>query len=835
MAIRIAIAGVGNCASSLVQGLFYYKNVKTNGETIPGLMHNVLGGYKISDIEIVAAFDIDERKVGKDVSEAVFAQPNCTKMFSDIPHLGIKVEKGPVLDGVAEHMEGSGRNEFAVAEGREADVAAILKKSKADVLINYMPVGSEKAAKFYAQCALDAGCAFVNCMPVFISSDREWANKFREKNLPIIGDDVKSQLGATIVNRTLAKLFEDRGVKIDRMYQLNVGGNSVTGDQEIMLSIDGKIRNVKIGEFIDSFVDVYGEKRDDGKDIVVLDGSKQRIECFTVDDNYNVTLSNVDALIRHKISEPVYEIVTEEGRGIRITGDHNVFVLNDNGDLSEIPVKLIKENETYIAVPRSMECVAQEDLKNIDLTPFLGSFFVKEVSDGYIKIHNQELKIPVQFPVTDELLQTLGLWLADGNFDRNGNSSNIELACGDEPECMGVVTGLVGGMGINYNVRKDGIRVRLLSKTLSKIFRLALGLTGNCYTKRVPEWVFNLSDRQTALVLRGYLSGDGGVTGKQIRWTSVSENLIRDLQTLLLRLGINSTIFKETYRKNRKGAYDSPLGCCWHGLMGSKEDVGLFINKVGFLQKFKNEAAVEAYDKIKKSNWNRVPNIPLFKKWKIKSTTWYKNPAIVAGIVLQQLGKVKNDFEKEKIKQICSGDVHFVRVKNIKKMEAGDIYVYDLSTKPFERFICSNILVHNTDFRNMLDRNRLKSKKISKTEAVQSNIPKRLEDDNIHIGPSDYVPWLNDNKIAFIRIEGHNFGNIPVELELRLSVEDSPNSAGVVIDAIRCCKIALDRKVAGPLTAASAYFCKHPAEQFSDEAARAMLEEFIETKQLVAA
>ncbi len=365
MVIRVAIAGVGNCASSLVQGLYYYKNVKSNSETIPGLMHNVLGGYKISDIEIVAAFDIDARKVGRDVSEAVFAEPNCTKMFSDVPNLGVSVDKGPTLDGVAEHMEGDGKNSFVIAEGKEADVVNILKKSRADVLVNYMPVGSEKAAKFYASAAIDANCAFVNCMPVFIASNKEWANKFSKAGLPIIGDDIKSQIGATIVNRMLAKLFEDRGVKIDRMYQLNVGGN--------------------------------------------------------------------------------------------------------------------------------------------------------------------------------------------------------------------------------------------------------------------------------------------------------------------------------------------------------------------------------------------------------------------------------------------------------------------------------------TDFKNMLDRSRLKSKKISKTESVQSNMPKRLEDDDIHIGPSDYVPWLNDNKIAFIRIEGHNFGNIPVELELRLSVEDSPNSAGVVIDAIRCCKIALDRKISGPLAAASAYFCKHPAEQFSDEAARAMLEDFIESKRQVPA
>ncbi|MBI3412817.1 MAG: hypothetical protein HY051_01920 [Candidatus Aenigmarchaeota archaeon] len=829
MAVRVAIAGVGNCASSLVQGLFYYRNV-SDDEAVPGLMHNILGGYKISDIEIVAAFDIDARKVGKDVSEAIFAEPNCTKIFADVPPLGVRVEKGPVLDGVAEHMEDNGRSSFTVSKEKEVDVVNVLEKAKADILINYMPVGSQKATEFYAQAAIDAGCAFVNCMPVFIASNNEWAAKFKQSNLPVIGDDVKSQLGATVVHRTLAKLCTDRGVKIDRMYQLNVGGNSVTSDQEIMFLVNGKIRKVKIGEFTDSFIDVYGKKRADGKDIVILEEAKQGIKCFTIDDNYNVVLSNVDALIRHKISGPIYEITTEEGRKIKITGDHNVFVMDEQGDLRETPVKLIKEDETYIAVPRSLECAAQEEVKSIDLTPFLGSFFVKEVSDGYIKIHNQEIKIPVKFPVTDELLQIVGLWLADGNFDRNGPSSNIELACGDEPECMEIVSEFTENLNMNYTVRHDGICVRLASKTLSKIFKVALGLQGNCHAKRVPEWVFNLSGRQIALVLRGYLSGDGGVTGKQIRWTSVSEGLISDVQTLLLRLGINSTIFKETYNENRKGIYASRLGYCWHGMIGSKEDTNLFVNKVGFLQEFKNKALMEAHGNIRKGYWNRVPNISLFKKWRIKSTTWHKNPSIKANIVLNQLEKVKDDFEREKIKNICNGDIHFVRVKEVKQIKESNSYVYDISTKPFERFVCSNILVHNTDFRNMLDRSRLQSKKISKTESVQSNIPKRLEDENIHIGASDYVPWLNDNKIAFIRIEGRNFGDIPLELELRLSVEDSPNSAGVVIDAIRCCKIALDRKIAGPLTAASAYFCKHPAEQFPDDVARRMLEEFIESE-----
>lgn len=357
--IKIAIVGVGNCTSSLIQGLFYYKNVKDEKELIPGLMHNVLGGYKISDIKISAAFDVDKRKVGKDIREAIFSPPNCTKIFcKNVPKLGVKVKMGPILDGVASHMKDYPEDKtIVIAKEKPVNVVEELKKSGAEVLISYLPVGSQKTTEFYAKAALEAGCAFINCMPVFIVSDKKWAEKFEKKKLPCIGDDIKSQVGATIVHRTLCYLFTQRGAIIDRSYQLNFGGN--------------------------------------------------------------------------------------------------------------------------------------------------------------------------------------------------------------------------------------------------------------------------------------------------------------------------------------------------------------------------------------------------------------------------------------------------------------------------------------TDFLNMLERKRLMTKKISKTEAVESQLSKRLSYDNLHIGPSDWIPWLKDNKICFIRIEGRKFGNVPIELELRLSVEDSPNSAGCVIDAIRLTKIALDRKIGGPLISASAYLMKHPPQQFSDEKAREMVEEFI--------
>lgn len=226
--IRIAIAGIGNCCSSLVQGIYYYKNVKDDDELVPGLMHNILGGYKISDIKIVAAFDVDKRKVGKDIGEAIFEKPNCTKTFcSDIPKTGVVVKMAPVLDGVAGHMKDYPEDQtFIVSDKKAIDVVEELKKTKADILVSYMPVGSQKATEYYANACLEAGVAFVNCMPVFICSDEKWEKKFRDKGLPCIGDDIKSQIGATITHRVLSHLFAERGVTIDRSYQLNVGGNT---------------------------------------------------------------------------------------------------------------------------------------------------------------------------------------------------------------------------------------------------------------------------------------------------------------------------------------------------------------------------------------------------------------------------------------------------------------------------------------------------------------------------------------------------------------------------------------------------------------------------------
>ena len=218
--IRVAIVGVGNCASSLVQGVHYYRDAKAD-ERVPGLMHVVFGDYHVRDVQFVAAFDVDAKKVGLDLADAIGASENNTIKIADVPPTGITVQRGHTLDGLGKYY----RETITESDAEPADVVSALREAAVDVLVCYLPVGSEQAAKFYAQCAIDAGVAFVNALPVFIAGTKEWADKFTAAGVPIVGDDIKSQIGATITHRVLTKLFEDRGVTVDRTYQLNVGGN----------------------------------------------------------------------------------------------------------------------------------------------------------------------------------------------------------------------------------------------------------------------------------------------------------------------------------------------------------------------------------------------------------------------------------------------------------------------------------------------------------------------------------------------------------------------------------------------------------------------------------
>ncbi|GCC10473.1 inositol-3-phosphate synthase [archaeon] len=247
--IRVAIAGVGNCASSLIQGVEYYKDAKPE-DTIPGLMHTKFGRYHIKDIKFVAAFDINAHKVGKDLSEAIFTEPNCTVKFSEVPKVGVEVQKAPVMDGIGKYL----KDVIPVNNSQKpVDVAKAMEKVQVDVLINYLPVGSAMATRYFAQTAIDAGAGFVNCIPEFIASDNEWAQKFTRAGLPVAGDDIKSQVGATILHRALVQLLKDRGVKVEETYQLNIGGNT---DFKNMLQ-ESRVKSKRISktEAVTSMVD----------------------------------------------------------------------------------------------------------------------------------------------------------------------------------------------------------------------------------------------------------------------------------------------------------------------------------------------------------------------------------------------------------------------------------------------------------------------------------------------------------------------------------------------------------------------------------------------------
>ncbi|MDR0318978.1 MAG: inositol-3-phosphate synthase [Nitrososphaerota archaeon] len=271
--IRVAIVGVGNSACALIQGTQYYKNVK-DGETVPGLMHVNFGGYHIKDIRFVAAFEVNKSKIGKDLAEAIWIAPNCCEKFSDVPNLGVKVSPGIILDGVAPHM----RETFNVYDDKDTtreSIVQILKETKAEILVNYLPVGSHDAVRFYAQCAIDAGCAFVNCMPEFIGSDatKEWPKKFEEAGLPVLGDDIKSQVGATILHRNIVQLCLDRGVIIDETYQLNLGGD--TDFQNMTVESRLKSKRISKTEAVTSLVPYALPTRIGPSDFVSFLGNKK--------------------------------------------------------------------------------------------------------------------------------------------------------------------------------------------------------------------------------------------------------------------------------------------------------------------------------------------------------------------------------------------------------------------------------------------------------------------------------------------------------------------------------------------------------------------------------
>jgi len=318
--VRVAIVGVGNCASALVQGVEYYKDVARD-EKVPGLMHVNFGGYHVRDIKFVAAFDVDKRKIGKDLGEAIFMGPNCCAKFVEVPRLNVKVLPSPILDGVAPHM----REPFQIYDEKEvepANVSNVLREAEADMLVNFLPVGSYKATRHYAQAAIDAGCAFVNCIPEFIASDDAWSKRFREKQLPVAGDDVKSQLGATILHRNLIKLCVDRGVEVEETYQLNLGGN--TDFQNMTIEERLKTKRISKTEAVTSLVPYKVPTRIGPSDYVPFLGDKKICYIFIKGKKFGNQPVTIKAKLEVEDSPNSAGVVIDVIRAVKLALDRGI-------------------------------------------------------------------------------------------------------------------------------------------------------------------------------------------------------------------------------------------------------------------------------------------------------------------------------------------------------------------------------------------------------------------------------------------------------------------------------------------------------------------------------
>ena len=318
--IRVGIAGVGNCASALVQGVEYYKNVTEEVE-VPGLMHVNFGGYHIRDIRFVTAFEVNKQKIGKDLGDAIFTEPNMCAKFAEVPKLGVKVLPGPILDGVAPHM----REPFQIYDEKEVEpvnVSDALREAEVDMLINFLPVGSYKATRYYVQAALDAECAFVNCIPEFVASDPKWGERFKEKQLPVAGDDVKSQLGATILHRNLIKLCVDRGVEVEETYQLNLGGNT----DFLNMTVEERLKTKRISktEAVTSLVPYEVPTRIGPSDYVPFLGDKKICYVFIKGRKFGNLPVTVTAKLEVEDSPNSAGVVIDVIRALKLALDRGV-------------------------------------------------------------------------------------------------------------------------------------------------------------------------------------------------------------------------------------------------------------------------------------------------------------------------------------------------------------------------------------------------------------------------------------------------------------------------------------------------------------------------------
>jgi myo-inositol-1-phosphate synthase len=348
--IRVALVGVGNSASALIQGVHYYKDAREDS-TVPGLMHVNFGGYHVRDIKFVAALEVNEKKIGKDLAEAIFTEPNCCAKFAEVPPLHVKVSAAPVMDGVAGHMKKAFRV-YKEEEVTPVDVAKTLKKSRVEILVNYLPVGSRNAARFYAQAALDAGCAFVNCMPEFIVSDGAWAKRFEEKGLPIAGDDIKSQVGATILHRSLASLCVDRGVLVDETYQLNLGGD--TDFQNMTVEERLKTKRISKTEAVTSLVPYDLPTRIGPSDYVPFLGNRKVCYLWLKGKNFGDRPLMITLKLEVEDSPNSAGVVIDIIRAVKLALDRGIA-----GQLLSISAYAFKHPPIQISDPAAKQAVEE--------------------------------------------------------------------------------------------------------------------------------------------------------------------------------------------------------------------------------------------------------------------------------------------------------------------------------------------------------------------------------------------------------------------------------------------------------------------------------------------
>jgi len=885
--IRVAIVGVGNSASALVQGTEYYKNAREDA-TVPGLMHVNFGGYHIKDVKFVAAFEVNKKKIGKDLAEAIFTEPNCCAKFAEVPRLGVKVSPAPTLDGVAEHMKET-FNVYGDGEIKPVNVVEILKESRAEILVNYLPVGSRDATRFYAQAALDAQCAFINCLPY-----SEYIPVKMEESIQVL---------------PIGKLVEE------------------LTDEERLIARHGDAAWYEPKKHVS----------------VISFDPVSFLTCF----------SEVKRILKRKGNGSALNVTVQGGRRVTVSPDHLLLVLTSSGivtkpakyikvgDLLPVASRLPQTQSVFSREIDLIQEFATQPYRdeimvtgNIEELLRPAGISVSEQADKlgitydkmrmfrtrkylplslYLKIESckdkrKELKlrfkkskkeVPALLEINQDLARWLGLFIAEGWYHQTQVCISVGRKEKDVIQKVQDWARQFFDDEIHIRAGKGrSVELLLLNKLAVCILRDILGIKGGARKKEVPPHVYSWPIELVRAFLDGYFLGDGSkfyvsdkVPAVVLSASTASEPLIPGILVLLLRCGVCPT-----FTKVKRPATSLPKG-----VRPRRNEYRHFIMRL-------EGKDVERLDLILMNARNpllhktissqrgrgipihaRVPSL-LVQPQDIKPNRMSRHSPIYR---LKSRSYFRRDSltpVSEKLRCFCNGDIYFAKVLRVQECSnEDDLYDFEIegthnfmhglgvfSHNCMPEFIASDsawakkfeekglpvagddvksqvgatILHRNlarlcvdrgviidetyqlnlggdTDFQNMTVEERLKTKRISKTEAVTSLVPYDLP---TRIGPSDYVPFLGNKKICYLWLKGRKFGDRPLTITVKLEVEDSPNSAGVVIDVIRAVKLALDRKIAGQLISISSYAFKHPPIQVPDPKAKEYVEEYINGK-----